>query len=97
MRIQVSQEARADLLEADQHYSAIHPFIAERLLNEFKTILNHIGRFPRSGIPYRKKFRIFPLHEFPYLVVCHIKKEQIHIIGFIHKDRHPKHRLRRIT
>lgn len=96
MIIHVSQEARADLLEADQYYSAINVSIGDRLLIEFESLIKHIATFPKSGIPYGKRYKLFLFQEFPYTISCMIKRDRVEIVRIIHNDRHPKYRTKRV-
>lgn len=95
MIVLVSRDAWEDLEEADKYYTAISFLIANRLLQEFQSLVKHIEQFPRTGIPFRKKYRMFPMRYFPYTVICEIRKDRFDVVRLLHNIKHPRHRTKR--
>lgn len=95
MRIEVSHNAREQLREIDQKYYQISEALAEKMLIEVDETLIYITKRPASGINYGKRYKMFPLKRFPYILICEIKKPVITVNSILHERRHPKHRTTR--
>lgn len=94
MAIHLSEEAKDDLASIDEWYSRYGIEIADSFFSDFSDTLVIIETFPNSGIVHRKKYRMFLLKKFPYLVICEITTIQIIVWHVIHSDRHPRNRLK---
>ena len=96
MRVEFSTEARTCLQEIDGYYCDRSARIANLFLDDVKQLTDSICNFPETGIKYRRKYRMYPLSRFPYLLVCEPYRDFILVLTIIHSSRHPNRRVKRI-
>ena len=96
MKIEVSPRAAQEISDTTAYYSAIHPYLAERLLEEYYSIIEHISGYPLMYRKITKIHRIASLHTFPYEIYYQVRKTAVQIIAFIPGRIHPKTKVRRL-
>jgi toxin ParE1/3/4 len=65
--------------------------LGERLLADFESIMERLGKYPESGPRVSRKLRIARLSDFPYNVVYHIEPKRILVAAFAHQSRKPRY------
>ena len=72
-------------------YNATHPKLAARFVNEVKTALEQIAKYPKIGRAF-PKYRAWMLKEFPYSI-CYCENEDGNLYGLVlfhHKQKEPR-------
>jgi hypothetical protein len=96
MRVEFSNEAKLCLQEIDGYYCDRSARMANLFLSETEKLVETIRNFPDTGILYKRRYRLFPLTRFPYLLVCEPYVDFILVLTIIHNSRAPKLRVKRV-
>ena len=90
MKREFSPAARLELLEATQWYlDDGGTAIAEHFEWAVQRALRLLAFMPRLGSPSYPGVRTWPLKQFPYRLVYHVKDEVISVIAVAHQSREP--------
>ena len=81
--------ARADLLDALDHYGGRTSGLARDFLNEIKRNLDLIGAFPLASPISRGEVRKKFMRRFPYSILYFMDDDRPVIVAFMHHRRRP--------
>lgn len=100
--IRLAREANRELTEAAQWYESRQSGLADRFLGEVETLLDSIGRSPKSfprllDLPPALEIRRALLFRFPYALVFFEMVGEIRILAVAHSKREPGYWLGRIA
>lgn len=88
-RIEISDEAQAEIEEAVAYYEAIDPVLADDLLDRIERGLNRISDLPEAWPTYLFGTRRFLLRKFSYALVFRILNDHAYVVAFCHHSRKP--------
>ena len=90
MRVELSDEALADLVAAaDWYIDSQAPLVAEALHAEVVRAIARLRQMPLIGRPAFTAARLWPLHRFPYSIVYRVRDGQVRVIAVMHHSRKP--------
>ncbi len=95
MRLRLDPAARAEFLEAIEHYEHQVPGLGAQLLREVENTLARLLEQPRSAPLVRGKFRRLALRRFPYGIIYCVVDEELRISAIAHRRRRPGYWARR--
>ena len=88
----LSPEAEEELAEALAFYAArASTSVANAFLSEFTRAARLVAANPGLGTPALRRWRLFPLHRFPYSLVYRAANEGVRIAAIAHQRRRPEY------
>ena len=88
-RIELSEEAEAEIEEAVAYYEAIHPKLADDLLVRVEHGLKQVSDLPKAWPMHLLDTRRYLIKRFPYALVYRVKNDRPYVVAFIHHSRKP--------
>lgn len=95
MNVIFAESANQELERVRSEYAAISNRLADQLADEIEYLGHIIENFPTSGTRFKRKFRLYYLKKFPYVLVGELFGDRVLIHTFVHTKRHPNTRIRR--
>jgi hypothetical protein len=97
IKVRILNEARSELVEAVEYYEDKTHGLGIDLINEIKSSVEIIRRFPNCCALRKDKTRRYLINRFPYLIIYLFHKGHIWIIAFAHCKRKPEYWTKRIN
>jgi toxin ParE1/3/4 len=81
--------AKAEYLQAIQHYSGIRPELGMSFVTEVEGAIERARQFPQAYGKVTESLRHIGTHRFPYAIVYEIREDRILIWAVAHTSREP--------
>lgn len=91
----VKDEAIQDMNEAVFFYDSIDEKLADRLIDEFDVVLNHITDNPQHFQKRYRNIRIRFTHKFPYGIYYTLERNNVIVHAVLHHKQNPERAKRR--
>jgi toxin ParE1/3/4 len=91
MRVVYTDEALRDLDEILSFIAVHHPTIALSFQQRLRTVLQRIGKWPKSAeeVKQRPGVRVVPLIRYPYKIFYQVTTDAVEILHIHHAARRP--------
>lgn len=91
INVTILNEAKVELFEAVGYYEDKSKGLGLDLLNEIKSAVEIIRRFPECCALRKNETRRYLINRFPYLIIYTYYKNHIWVIAFAHCKRKPEY------
>lgn len=88
-KLNLHDEAEAELSEIFLYYADKNPDIALRFYQEITDSFSHILRQPKMGAPIETPYRKYVTHSFHYIIIYKESTEGINVDAIGHYSREP--------
>jgi len=95
-RIEFEPAARAELLLAQDFYSAISPALGQRFAQVLAHAVDAIAQSPTTWPQVSHQLRRYVVKRFPYVVLYRAEGDVVLIVAVAHQSRRPGYWLKRV-
>jgi len=81
--------AEQELLDSARFYEEKSAGLGNRLLEDFRIVMERLETYPESGPRISKRLRVARLSDFPYNVIYHVESDHILVVAIAHQSRRP--------
>jgi toxin ParE1/3/4 len=87
MQVVIHNHVREEILQAADWYEQQSTGLSQKLLKEFKDVLDDIKAFPEMGTLVEEGIRRRVLKYYPYSIIYRLLPDKLLIVGFMHHKR----------
>jgi hypothetical protein len=90
-KVQILEEAQAEILAALEYYRTISPALAKDLATNIRESIQEITNRPKAYPLLRAEYRKINIKRFPYKLVFRLKGKDLYVVAFAHHKRKPSY------
>jgi toxin ParE2 len=96
MRLEIDDEALAEVSEARDYYAAVRLELGREFVAEVDRAISRVVANPLTWSPYSRRTLRYLLSRFPYAVICRVKDDVLRILAVSHLHRSPGYWIKRL-